>query len=76
LKEKNLKKIRPLSPEEVVDFLESIRQLEEDKDEPTQSISLRVPSNILRSLKLKAKSNGQKYQSLIIQVLRQSLKNK
>ena len=76
MNEKKQKKIRPLTLEETVEFLESVRQLQEDKDEATQSISLRVPANILRSLKLKAKANGQKYQSLIIQVLRQSLKSK
>ena len=47
-----------------------------EKDEATVAISLRVPENILRSVKLKAKSEGKKYQSLIIQYVRQGLKTK
>ena len=43
-------------------------------DEPTVAISLRVPENILRALKLRAKSKGQKYQSLMIHLLRQGLR--
>lgn len=42
-------------------------------DEPTVAISLRVPENILRSIKLKAKADGKKYQSLMIEYLRKGL---
>ena len=45
-----------------------------DLDEPTVAISLRVPGNILRSIKLKAKSDGKKYQSLIVEYLRKGIK--
>lgn len=45
-------------------------------DEPTVAISLRVPENILRSLKLKAKAEGKKYQSLMIEYLRKGLLEK
>ena len=63
-----------ISPEEAVKFIEDIRNMSADQDEATVAISLRVPENILRSLKLKAKSEGKKYQSLIIEYLRQGLR--
>jgi predicted DNA binding CopG/RHH family protein len=66
---------KAISPEEALQFLEDIRTLQFNIDEPTVSISLRVPRNILRSLKLKAKADGKKYQSLIIEYLRFGLKN-
>ncbi len=62
-----------LSPEEAVRFLEDIRVMSSQIDEPTVAISLRVPENILRSLKIKAKAEGKKYQSLMIEYLRGGL---
>lgn len=70
---KNLKN-RPISPEEAVQFLEDFRTLQADLDEPTVAISLRVPANLLRAVKLKAKADGKKYQSLMIELLRTGLK--
>lgn len=68
------KKIKSeIAPEEAVRFLEDIRLMSAQIDEPTVAISLRVPGNILRALKLKAKSDGKKYQSLIIEYLRKGL---
>lgn len=75
LKLKEVKKTRNITPEEALRFLEDIRTLQSDIDEPTISISLRVPRNILRALKLRAKADGKKYQSLMIEYLRSSLKN-
>ncbi len=43
-------------------------------DEPTVLISLRVPGNILRSIKLKAKADGKKYQSLMVEYLRRGVR--
>jgi predicted DNA binding CopG/RHH family protein len=37
-------------------------------------ISLRVPGNILKTIKNKAKVENKKYQSLIIEILRAGLK--
>ena len=62
-----------ITPEQAVRFLEEIRKMSENIDEPTVPISLRVPANILRTLKLKAKSEGKKYQSLMIEYCRQGL---
>ncbi len=65
-----------ISPEEAVRFLEDIRLMSSQIDEPTIAISLRVPGNILRTLKLKAKADGKKYQSLVIEYIRQGLLTK
>lgn len=63
-----------ISPLEAVEFLDSFRKMIAETDEPTQLISLRVPGNLLKVLKTKAKSEGKKYQSLIIQYIRKGLK--
>lgn len=64
-----------ISPEEAIRFLEDMRNLSYDIDEPTVAISLRVPANILRATKLKAKAEKKKYQSIIIEFIRQGLKS-
>lgn len=64
------------SPLDALQYLESMRQLSEDKDEPTVMISLRVPGNLLKTIKNKAKVENKKYQSLIIEILRAGLKSK
>lgn len=65
-----------LAPEDALQFLEDMRTLPSQINEPTVPISLRIPGNVLRAIKLKAKANGQKYQSLIIRYLRQGLLEK
>jgi predicted DNA binding CopG/RHH family protein len=45
-----------------------------DKDEPTKLISIRVPENMLKALKVKAKMEGKKYQSLLVEILRSEMK--
>lgn len=78
--DKNLKNsslaTHKISPLEALQFLEDIRTLQSDIDEPRKAISIRVPGNILRAIKLKAKAEGKKYQSLIVEYLRQGLKKK
>jgi predicted DNA binding CopG/RHH family protein len=69
-------KTKTISPEEAVQFLEDLRNLSGDIDEPTVAISLRVPGNILRAIKLKAKADGKKYQSLITEYLRKGLRER
>ena len=68
------KKLPPITPEQALRFLEDIRLMGGEFDEPTTLISLRVPKNILRALKLKARADGKKYQSLMIQMIRKSLR--
>ncbi len=74
-KKQNKKKTKTqdISPEEALQFLEDIRVMTSQIDEPTVAISLRVPGNILQALKFKAKADGKKYQSLIVELLRKSL---
>ncbi|UXR63774.1 BrnA antitoxin family protein [Bdellovibrio bacteriovorus] len=69
-------KSEQISPESALRFLEDMRVMSSQIDEPTVAISLRVPENILRSLKLKAKADGKKYQSLMIEYLRKGLLEK
>lgn len=63
-----------ISPEEAVRFLDDIRRMSAERDEPTVAISLRVPGNILRAIKLKAKADNRKYQSLMIEYFRKGLR--
>lgn len=56
------------------DFLEDYRHLLSGKDGPSKLISLRVPENLLRVFRAEADRNGQKYQSQIIRLMRDSLK--
>ena len=63
-----------ISPEQALQFLEDSRVLYASKDEPTRLISIRVPENILRLLKTRAVSEGKRYQSLMIEMIRNSLK--
>ena len=65
-----------ITPEQAVRFLEDIRLMASEIDEPTVAISLRVPANILRAIKLKAKSDGKKYQSLMIEYFRMGLRQR
>jgi predicted DNA binding CopG/RHH family protein len=62
-----------ISPEEALRFLEDVRTMRNNADEPTEAISLRVPGNILRAIKLKAKADGKKYQSAMIEYLRKGV---
>ncbi len=74
VRKKPMEKTRDLTPEEAMDFLESFRKIIGHQDESTQLISLRVPANIIRAFKVKAKADGKKYQSMIVQALRDFLR--
>ena len=71
-----MSKIRRTTPEEAVEFLDAFQKMMADKDEPTKAISLRVPGNLLRALKIKAKADKTKYQTLIIHYIREGLSRK
>lgn len=72
---KNISKKSEITPEQALNFLEDFRQISAGVDESTKLISIRVPENILRLLKVRAKSEGKKYQSLMIEYIRSGLKN-
>lgn len=74
-KNRKIKSESEMTSEEIVDFIESMRNLSAHIDEPTVAISLRVPANILRATKAKAKSEQRKYQSLIVEYIRRGLQS-
>lgn len=63
-----------ISPEEALAFIDSYQKMLAEIDEPTQSISLRIPANLLRALKTTAKIEGKKYQSMIVEMIREGLR--
>lgn len=71
-----MKKQNKISPEEAVRYLEDMRLLFAQTDLPTVPISLRIPKNILHLLKVKAKMENKKYQSLIIEYIRAGLEQR
>jgi predicted DNA binding CopG/RHH family protein len=71
---RNSSELRAVTPDEALEFLESFRKLMGDKDEPTKLISIRIPENMLKALKVKAKIEGKKYQSLLVEILRREMK--
>ena len=73
-KKAKLPKSHSVPPEEALRFLEDLRTMSGGIDEPTVAISLRVPGNILRALRAKARAEGKKYQSLMVEFLRSGLR--
>lgn len=69
------KKDKKIKPEEALKFLDDLQKMQSEIDEPTVAISLRIPQNVLRTVKAKAKIEGKKYQSLINSYIRQGLKS-
>lgn len=74
MKSKKVKNVKRISPEEALDFLESFKKMSSGLDEKTQLISLRVPANILRAYKIKARAEDKPYQRLMMQALREFFK--
>jgi len=68
---KNDQRIKPL---DALEFLESMRLLSSQIDEEKKMISMRIPQNLIRALKLKAKVENKKYQNLIVESIREYLK--
>lgn len=64
------KKQKKLTPNQVVEFLDNFQNVIHGRDKKTKLISLRVPENILESFKTLAKDKNQKYQSVIVQLMR------
>lgn len=69
------KKQKKLTPNQVVEFLDNFQNVVHGKDKKTKLISLRVPENILESFKTLSKGKSQKYQSVIVQLMREWVKN-
>lgn len=70
-KAKQIHKPQPkLSPEQTIEFLDDYAKLLHNIDKKTKLISLRVPENILSLFKTRAKLSNQKYQTLIVSLMR------
>lgn len=69
------KKENRLSPEDSLRFLEDFKKVVYGRDLKTKLISVRVPENILNSFKIKASEENKKYQSLIVQLMRDWVKS-
>jgi predicted DNA binding CopG/RHH family protein len=68
------KKTERLTPEQTLLFLSDFAHIAYDRDEKTEPISLRVPRNVLNVFKILAKERGHKYQSVIVQLMRNWIK--
>ncbi len=73
LKSKN-KISENIKPADALKFLEDFRLLGSNIDGPKKMISIRLPENLIRNLKNKAKIENKKYQALIIESIRSYLK--
>jgi predicted DNA binding CopG/RHH family protein len=68
-------RVDKLTPTETVRFLEDFSNMIHGQDQKTKLISLRVPENILNVFKTRAKSEEKKYQTVIIQLMREWANN-
>lgn len=59
------------SPEQIIEYLEQYKNLVGSVDTKRKLISLRVPENLLFLIKEKSKKEGVKYQTKIIEVLKE-----
>jgi len=60
-----------LKPEDALQFLEDFQNTVHGRDSKTKLISLRVPENVLNAFKVAAKQQNKKYQSVIVQLMRE-----
>lgn len=65
------KKQTHLDAEQTFQFLEDFSQMIHGRDKKTKPISLRIPENVLTAFKFKAQKNNQKYQSVIVKLMRE-----
>lgn len=67
-----MKKIKNkrIKPEEAIAFLDSFQKTLAGLDKKTQPISIRIPANLLEQLKFKAAHENRKYQSMIVEAIR------
>lgn len=68
------KKQKKLTPDQTLDFLDNFQKVMSGKDKKTKLISLRIPENILESFKVLTQEKNQKYQSIIVHLMREWIK--
>ncbi len=64
-----LDQCRTATPEQIIAFLESYRQMQEGEDK-SKLISMKVPESLLSVFRQKCELNGLKYQTQIKQLMR------
>ena len=67
-----LERCRRMSPEQILEFLESFRRMGE-KPENAKLISLKVPETLLTTFRLRCELEGVKYQTWIKMLMQQWL---
>lgn len=63
---------KTLSPEDILDFLEDFREIQQKKMDvsgKSQLISMKVNDKLLAAFKMRAKMEGIRYQTLIKQIM-------
>ena len=66
-----IERCRELTTEEILQFLEDYQNLVTKVPEKCQLISLKIEPSLLRAFKLKAKMEGEHYQTKIKQLMRE-----
>ncbi len=65
-----LDQIKNITPSQAAEFVENYQKMIHSVEVKRKPISIRVPENILKNFKLKARSNGLAYQTQIIELMR------
>lgn len=71
-----LERAKKFSSEEVIDFLETFRNLQQASVGNSKLISLKVDENLLKAFRQKCELEGAKYQTKIKDLMRAFLENK
>lgn len=65
---------RQLTPDQIIEFLEHFREVAHGSGRSSSKlISIKIPENLLSTFKFKARSKGQRYQSVIKDLMRKWL---
>lgn len=68
-----LERCKDLSKEDILQFLEDFRNLQSGQDSKTKLISVRIPENVLEAFKTQSRLMGARYQTRIVQLMREAL---
>jgi len=69
-----IKADKKMTPKEVLEFLDEFQQVVQGQEGKRKLISLRVPENLLEQFRFKSKKNRIPYQSQIVELMRNWLK--
>jgi uncharacterized protein (DUF4415 family) len=68
--EEGLARGREMSPDEILEFLETFRLLQEPSVAPSRLISLKVPEDLLRAFRSRCELAGVRYQTQIKRLMK------